>query len=254
MLVISSGQTDLGRVRKNNEDSLAIADDLHLYVVADGMGGHLAGEVASSAAVKIIADFIKITQGQADIAWPYPPDDQLSRNCNRLKTALRSANREIFQSAQQRPECRGMGTTAVALLFSADKVCIAHAGDSRAYRITDISAAQLNKDHTLYAEQFGDLPSVPENFFTQSLKNILTRSLGLNEDVEIDTTEFTWKDGDIYLLCSDGLSNYVSTDEMQVVVKQFGDQLQDAGRALINLANTRGGSDNITVVIIQACH
>ncbi len=247
--VTSCGITDLGRKRQNNEDNYLINDELNLYIVADGMGGHAGGEFASQIAVNTVEevfsnldnDFIPTTLN-GEIS-----PDELTRE--KLEYAIRLAGRRIYEKALDEPEYRGMGTTALALHLQQDRLFISHVGDSRGYRIRKSGIEQLTEDHSLVNEQIKAGLITPEHAKTHRLKNIITRSLGYQEEVEVDTRIELLEEGDTFLLCSDGLSNMVEEDEMFEIVLRS--HFQEAALRLVEVANERGGDDNITVILAR---
>ncbi len=249
MRITSCGITDLGRKRTNNEDNYLINDELGLYLVADGMGGHAGGEFASQIAVNTVEE-VFANLGAATIppalVDEITPDD-LTRE--RLEYAIRLAGRRIYEKALDEPEYRGMGTTALALYAQKDKAFISHVGDSRGYRLRGETIEQLTEDHSLVNEQIKAGLITPETAKTHRLKNIITRSLGYQEEVEVDTRIEQLVEGDIFLLCSDGLSNMVEEDEMLEILTRC--HFQEAPWRLVEMANDRGGDDNITVVLTR---
>lgn len=247
--VTSVGITDVGRKRQNNEDNYLINDELNLYIAADGMGGHAGGEFASQIAVNTVEEvFLNLesdsssSDGLNDAAL-----EQLTRE--KLEYAIRLAGRKIWEKALDEPEYRGMGTTALALYVRNDKAFISHVGDSRAYRYRAGTVEQLTEDHSLVNEQIKAGLISPEHAKTHRLKNIITRSLGYQEEVEVDTLIDSLEVGDVFVLCSDGLSNLVEEPDMEVIVGKH--RLQEAAIKLVELANERGGDDNITAILAR---
>ncbi len=247
--ITSCDITDLGRKRTNNEDNYLINDEIGLYVVADGMGGHAGGEFASQIAVNTVEE-VFANLGAATIpptlVDEITPDD-LTRE--RIEYAIRLAGRRIYEKALDEPEYRGMGTTALALYAQMDRVFISHVGDSRGYRKRGDAMEQLTEDHSLVNEQIKAGLITPEHAKTHRLKNIITRSLGYQEEVEVDTRVEMVQEGDIFLLCSDGLSNMVEEDEMLEILTRC--HFSEAPWRLVEMANDRGGDDNITVVLTR---
>lgn len=246
MKITSCGITDVGQKRQNNEDNYLINDEINLYVVADGMGGHVGGEYASQIAVTTIEEVIQNVESQ-DFEWEegIPRPGKLAGE--KLKYAIRLAGKRIFERTTAEPELRGMGTTTVAMLFERNRIYLAHVGDSRAYLIRTGNVHQITEDHSLVNEQIKAGLISPESAKNHKLKNIITRSVGYQEDVEIDTMVRPVQEGDRYVLCSDGLSNLVDATEIKEVVANHGSE--QAAQKLVELANSRGGDDNITVVI-----
>lgn len=250
MKIRSFGLTDVGMRREKNEDSFLINEDCMLFAVADGMGGHLGGDIASQLAVSTVEELVLSLEGDPDMTLQEggvsirPGEYQ-----NYLRYAIRLAGRRIFEKAGYEMSLRGMGTTMVAVLFRKKKAYIANVGDSRAYRIRGDSILQITKDHSLVAEQLraGVLSENDARF--HRFKNIITRSVGFQEDVDADIDIRVLREGDRFLLCSDGLCNMVNDEEICDLVS--GNDLDEACRRLIDIANERGGEDNITVVMAE---
>lgn len=238
----SFGLTDVGRRRTKNEDQFLLDPPHGLYVVADGMGGHLGGEYASQLAVKTIGEVIaKLARGE---------EKKKNQNYQEwLDVAISQASLKIYEKSESDPKLKGMGTTTVAFLFREKKIFIANVGDSRAYRYRRGRLEQLTKDHSLLNEQIDAGLIHPKDAKDHRLKNIITRSVGFQEEVEADIEAKTVRYGDIYLLCSDGLYNMVSDKEILEVLSHH--PLPDACRHLIDIGNARGGEDNITVVLTK---
>jgi protein phosphatase len=248
----AAARTDVGRKRQGNEDSLCVAPDLGLYVVADGMGGHAAGEVASRLAVDTIRECMQNYLGGADPAVPAQPVPTGSREAAFLLRSIQIANRMIFDAAQGRREYRGMGTTLVSVLAVNDTVALAHVGDSRIYRIRDDRIVQLSRDHSVVQQQVDRGIISAEEAHESQYRHLITRALGLKESVDVDLTEEPVLPRDILLLCSDGLSDLLEDEEILAIVKEHADDLEKACQALVDRANFKGGDDNITTLLIQA--
>lgn len=248
---IAAGASDVGLQREHNEDSYVVLTEYDLFVVADGMGGHRAGDVASRLATETISEFFKSTAND-DVTWPFHFDTNLSEEENRLLTGIRVANRQIFERSSRSRECHGMGTTVVGAMFSPVKgrIFIGHVGDSRCYRIRDKDIAQLTRDHSLINDYLLAMPDLTEEQRSELPKNVITRALGMQDQVVVDIQHDEPTPGDIYVLCSDGLSGMVEDDEILKTVSSAGD-LRSACEALIARANAHGGEDNITAVLIQ---
>lgn len=238
----AAGKTDRGLVRANNEDVFYFDEKQGLLVVADGMGGHASGEVASKLAVNVVRDYF---QGSQKLIGPIDP--AYSETTNKLNCAIRLANTAVYEVAQSSPVLQGMGTTIVAVLLKGNKLSIAHIGDSRAYLIRAGNIDQLTDDHSMVNEQVKRSIITKEEAAKSEVKNVLTKALGISAEMEADLDELTMFGDDILLLCSDGLSNMVTDEEALDIVSST-----DAVAAcdmLINAANGNGGKDNITVVI-----
>jgi len=245
-------KTDVGRKRQGNEDSFCVAPRLGLYVVADGMGGHAAGEVASRLAVETIREWLEKYLGGADVAIAGQPTDTCSREANILLNSIQQANQVIFDTAQGRREYRGMGTTLVSVLAVNDSVALAHVGDSRIYQIRDDQIIQLSHDHSVVQQQVDRGILSPDEAHESQYRHLITRALGLKESVEVDLVEHPVLPGDILLLCTDGLSDLLEDEEILAIVREHSDDLEKACQALVDRANYKGGDDNITALLIQA--
>jgi len=248
MKIASYGLSNVGMKRGQNEDNYLINEDLNLYVVADGMGGHLGGEFASKMAVSTVEEVIERLSNPEGT----PQNGANARDIptgDRLRFAIKEAGRRIFDQALYDEALKGMGTTTVAALIDNDKAFIANVGDSRGYLIRDGKIEQVTEDHSLVGEQVKAGILSAHDARAHRLKNIITRSVGYQEEVESDVSERALKAGDKLLLCSDGLSNLVDDGEMEEVVTRY--PLNEACERLVELANQKGGDDNITVILIQ---
>lgn len=231
--------TDIGKVREINQDSFAVDEGQGLFIVADGMGGHAAGEKASQTAVQIIAERLTPQVSAAT-------NGQL---LDGLQTAIQDANREIINASMDDASMRGMGTTATVLVTKGNQLYVGHVGDSRAYLIRNRRIDQITEDHSIVAQLVRARAITPQEAARHPYRNVITRCLGMQVDVEADTQQRELKAGDRLLICSDGLSGLVSDDEMLQMVLSSDDP-QKTCVDLVNLALERGGSDNITVVLI----
>ena len=251
MKILSKGITDVGRKREANEDCYAVVSGDNLFVVADGMGGHAAGEVASRLAVSAFSDFIASTRRDAEITWPFEYDPTISVDGNRIRTAIRLANQRILDTITQKKALEGMGTTLVGAMMSDSRVCVGHVGDSRAYLLRDGNFTQLTSDHSWVNEQ------VKLGFLTKNdakrhpFRNVVTRALGSKEDVVVDLVEHGVKAGDFILLCSDGLNTMIEDETIASTISEHADDLDAALRALVDLANKNGGDDNVTAILVK---
>jgi protein phosphatase len=245
MQITYGAKTDVGFKRSHNEDSLCVDPELGLYVVCDGMGGHNAGEVASRLAVEVIQQHL--WEGRKNPGLPIigPGDDRFSAQTNRLASAIRLANQVIRGAAQSKPDQVGMGTTVVSAVITA------HVGDSRLYLIRGRTIEPLTEDHSLVAEQIRRGLLTEEQAESSPQKNIVTRALGIEDQVEVDLDELPLMKDDALLLCSDGLTRGVKSAEILDVVRSETDPQAACGR-LITLANQAGGDDNTTVILIVA--
>ncbi len=249
MKIESFGVTDVGCKREKNEDSFLVNDELQLYVVADGMGGHVGGECASRLAVKTVEEVIEKLNADPDATLQEGYDIKPGDYKGWLNYAFSMASSRIFDKAAEDNTLHGMGTTTVALFFRNNRIFVANVGDSRAYRIRTNKIEQLTTDHSLVAEQIRAGILKPKEAKEHRFKNIITRSVGFQEGVEVDIEARGIKGNDVYLLCSDGLYNLVSNEEMLDLVKN--NSLKDSCKHLIDIANARGGDDNISVILVR---
>src|ERR1044071_3889824 len=245
MDVKAYGLTDVGRQRQHNEDTFLVADEAKLFLVADGMGGHAAGEIASRIAVDSISEFIVHTK-EDDGTWPHAYDEHYTRTTNRLMAALRMANTRVLEAMRKDARLRGMGTTVVAALADDSKMSVAHVGDSRAYMIRNGKISRITNDHSWVYEQVQAGMLTEAEAEKHPLRNVITRALGGALSVNPDATEITFQTGDVYLPCSDGLTGMVPEEEILRVVTNADGNLEQACKELIDAANERGGLDNIT--------
>ncbi len=239
-----------GMKRPHNEDSAVTDPAMGLAVVADGMGGYKAGEVASAIAAKAILDTVR---GELQAAHGDPRDTaaNLSAEAILVRNSIVDANQHIFRTATDVPQCQGMGTTVVVVLFYNNMVTIAHVGDSRVYRLRNGDLAQITSDHSLVQELIDRGFFTPEEAAANTPKNLVTRALGIDEKVEVDVQEQVAQSGDIYLLCSDGLTGAVSDEELAVHLAKSDVGLRGLAQGAIALANHRGGRDNVSAVLMR---
>jgi PPM family protein phosphatase len=253
MRISAIGLTDVGLQREHNEDTFRIVQQHGLYLVADGMGGHQAGDVASKMAADIIVSFFDSTQ-QEDATWPFPVDPHLTLEENRLTAAIKLANRQIFNLSHSEASLHGMGTTIVSitLLQEQNLAYIAHVGDSRAYRIRDGEITQVTRDHSLVNDYLNMMPDMPIEAMEVVPKNVITRALGMQESVVVDIGRKRIQPGDRFLLCTDGLSGMVPEARIKEVLKDVnGENIEARVRDLVQAANDAGGEDNITVIVVS---
>jgi serine/threonine protein phosphatase PrpC len=251
MRAIAAGQSDVGLQREHNEDSYVVLKEYDLFVVADGMGGHRAGDVASKLATDTISEFFKSTAND-DVTWPFHFDTNLSEEENRLLTGIRVANRQIFERSTRSREYHGMGTTVVGAMFSPRKrrMFIGHVGDSRCYRVRNGQIQLLTRDHSLINDYLLAMPDLTDEQRSELPKNVITRALGMQDQVVVDLQHDDPIANDVYILCSDGLSGMIPDDEIQKIVGGSPD-IREACKLLIARANESGGEDNITAVLIK---
>jgi len=244
----SFGRTDVGRHRKANEDAFFRDDELRLYVVADGMGGHAAGEVASSEAVDTVFGMVK--RGMATIGDSNEPLNEARARaaCRVIEGAIQAATYMVFAIAELDREKTGMGTTITAALGVGGSLITGQVGDSRIYQIRDGKAVQITEDHTLIAWQIKQGLISADEARTSPHRNVITRAVGNRDYVEVDTSVVAVEAGDRYLLCSDGLHGYLQDDEIPDLAALGGDE---AVEQFVELANSRGGRDNITAILLE---
>jgi PPM family protein phosphatase len=242
--------THTGLVREHNEDAVFADMDVGLIVLADGMGGYNAGEVASALAIKTVSDMVR-TGLERETRTSVDDSSGLLRQSIVLRNAIVRANKIIWQTAQTQPQCRGMGTTIAACLFHDNRASIAHVGDSRVYRLRKNRFEQLTLDHSLLQELVDRGFFSHEEALRSANRNYVTRALGVEASVEVEIQEETVKKDDIYLLCSDGLSDMVEDEDIHLTISTFSANLKTGGEQLIQLANHHGGRDNISVCLAQ---
>lgn len=250
----AAGATDVGRQRKVNEDAFRLVDADDLWILADGMGGHASGQVASNMAVDVIDDFLTRWCKEGDFEWPFEIMESRSFDENALVNAVRVANVRLYNRAQIDSECEGMGTTIVVMKHSDEHgLIVAHVGDSRCYRLRGQDFTQLTEDHSLVNHLMRFFHLSREQAMARAGSNVIVRAVGLEDDVEPDLNVDQPRPGDIYLSCSDGLSDLVEDWIIQNIL-QGNESLQEAADALVRAANQAGGTDNITVVLLRAVH
>ena len=246
----SFGMTDVGRSREKNEDNFLLVPDEGLYLVADGMGGHQGGQLASSLAVSYITEFTCILANDTERPWPYEGYADRTHAENKLVVGVQYANERIFIESCKSRENEGMGTTITGLFDPGDgNLVVAHVGDSRVYRMRDRVLSQITTDHSLLNHMLATGKLAPEDAETFPNKNVIFRALGLKDYVEVDTAVHPKVAGDLYLLCSDGLTDLVEDWVIAEVLQDAHKDLQSAARSLVHLANENGGKDNITVLL-----
>ena len=251
LAISAAGLTDVGRQRRHNEDHILVRPEFGLFVVADGMGGHNAGNVASALVTTSVDNFFLATQTD-----PLPPpradDDGLSEDARRMAHAIRKANRDVFEISSTHQQHHGMGSTVVAAYMppGGDEIHIAHVGDSRCYRVRGGEIKQLTRDHSLINDALEIKPDLTEADLARLPKNIITRALGMKDVVKVDMRTEKMEPGDIYLLCSDGLSGMVNDGDLGDVLG-MSEQVSDACEVLVAMANDAGGTDNISALVMR---
>jgi protein phosphatase len=250
MRIRYAAKTDVGMKRTHNEDYFSLIEDEQLFLVADGMGGHASGEVASKMAAEVMREFYARTKDD-DATWPYKMDRQLSYVENRLVVGIKMANQRIFEAAGKDIKYKGMGTTIVSCQVVGETFYIAHVGDSRCYRVRQGAIQQMTRDHSLledYKDAKPDMSDEEQRKFPH--KNVITRALGMRETVQVDVLAHEITDQDLFLLCSDGLSGMVEDPKLLEVVVGA-PSLEMAVSGLVDAANQAGGTDNVTVLALQ---
>lgn len=248
--ILLHGQTDIGSVRDHNEDAIAIDSDIALAILADGMGGHLGGEMASAITVNTIKDFIseKIKSADTDNT---NPNSIYSAESMLIQEAITEANQKVHESAEANPQYHGMGTTVVVAMFYNNRFTVAHVGDSRLYRLRNGMLKLLTRDHSLMQELIERGFYTPEQARESLNKNLVTRAIGIDSVVNIDIQEDIAMVNDIYLLCSDGVNDMLKDEQIQSVLVANSDNLENAASEIIRLANKNGGKDNISAVLVK---
>lgn len=248
---IAAGATDVGRARQVNEDAFQLLPEEDLWILADGMGGHASGQVASQMAVEKIADFMTRWRRAPDFQWPFEIMDSRSFDENSLANAVRVANVRIYNAAMADEACEGMGTTVVVMAYGEAGLVVAHVGDSRCYRLRDGEFRQLTEDHSLvnHLRRFFHLSEAEAK--ARAGSNVIVRAVGLEDDVDADLTVDEPRPGDLYMTCSDGLSDLVDDWIVQQILAG-NENPQEAADALVRAANQAGGTDNITVIVLKA--
>jgi PPM family protein phosphatase len=244
--------SDPGLVRKGNEDGYICNQTLGLYVVADGMGGHSAGEVASKLAVETVEAFIRRSHEDSDFSWPYGLDPQLTVAGNRLRTAVQLANRRVFRAAESNDDYTGMGTTLTAMLVTNDRVAYGHVGDSRLYLLTDGTYRQVTRDDTWVATILANDPNMTAaDVARHPMRHVLTNVVGAAERVDVQLGELRLAPDALFLLCSDGLYGMIKDDGIEQILRAGG-PLDAMGKTLLQAALDGGGHDNVTAVLVRA--
>jgi len=248
-IIKSAGLTDVGRKRKGNEDSLFLDDKMALYIVADGMGGHRAGEIASKMVVETIRNYMAPKNDATQNSdLPHKHSSSLSKGSERLLAAITCANENVYRCSEENRELAGMGSTVSAIYFADDTFITANVGDSHIYLVHDSSIELLSVIHNVITEQTAINPARAERL-GKRFKHMLTRAVGVEASVNADISESQFFKNDQIILCSDGLSDKVSSEEIADVVLR--ESPGDACQTLINMANDRGGDDNVTVIVLK---
>ena len=250
-MIESCGLSDVGKKRQRNEDSFVVNQEVNLYLVADGMGGHNAGDVASGTAAKAIESFLVRSHEERELTWPFGIDPRMSFDANRLRTSLKLANHKIWQLADANQEYTGMGTTVVAVLVTNDLASVASVGDSRAYLHREGEMKILTRDDVWLNETWVRKAFSEDQLQKIPLKNVLSKAIGSKEDIDFPILEVPLQDQDVIVLCSDGLHGLIGNDDLLRVTAEKHNDLNALCSTLIRLANEQGGRDNITVVALK---
>lgn len=250
MRIEVAGLTDVGMKRAHNEDNYVLLPQQRLFCVADGMGGHSCGEVASQIAVDEISEFFRLTGEDDELTWPYKMDRRRNYDENRLAMAIKLANLKILEHAATDAKYDKMGTTVVSAFFKDGVAYLAHVGDSRGYAFSGGKLRQVTEDHSLLNEMVKARKMTPEEIEAFPHKNVIVRALGMKDGVEVDVVREELRDGDVVLLCSDGLSGMLTDDEMEEILLKYPD-LEEAAKVLIDRANDAGGVDNVTCILVR---
>lgn len=250
MRLVATGKTDPGRVREQNEDSILLAPGLRLFLVCDGMGGHATGHIASKLAAKSIHNFFEATAQEPLEEAPHPDDGDATPEGRRLASAIRKANRDVHEISTSHEKHKGMGSTAVAIHIQDDAAVLAHTGDSRCYLLRNGELKQLTRDHSLYNEALALKPNLSAEKLAKLPKNVVTRALGMKDQIQVELGRCSVEPGDLFLLCSDGLYNMVKDDDI-VEVLGLQEDLKESCDLLIAMANDAGGTDNISVLLVR---
>jgi len=250
-MVDAYGISNKGLVRKTNEDSFVCSVELGLFVVADGMGGHSAGEVASRLAIDAVEGFMRRSHGDSEFSWPYGIDPHLSLDGNRLRTAVNLANRRVYRAAESHDDYGGMGTTVVGALVAGSTMVVGHVGDSRLYRVRRGALEILTQDDTWVATVLAHDPDADSAALAQHpMRHVLTSVVGAREQVEVHMAEHPIEAGDTFMLCSDGLHGLVDNGTIATLLSATG-PVPSMVASLVQAALERGGNDNVTVVVVR---
>ncbi|MCP4041841.1 MAG: Stp1/IreP family PP2C-type Ser/Thr phosphatase [Gammaproteobacteria bacterium] len=242
--------SDVGLKRDHNEDSIGTDNDIGLVILADGMGGYKAGEVASAIAVNVVME--EIRNGlQEQNPGELDEESGYTHGTLMLRDAISKANETIFNTAKRQPQCQGMGTTVVVVLFYNDRATVAHVGDSRLYRLRDGQFEQLTVDHSLLQELVDKGFYTPGEAKKSVQKNLVTRAMGVEATVKCDLQEEPVVAGDLYLACSDGLSDLVEDSDIHLTLNKYSANLEQVAQNLIQMANRSGGNDNISIILAR---
>lgn len=249
-MISGHGVTHPGKVRHQNEDGMLVLPEIGLFAVADGMGGHNAGEVASALALESVQAFLA-RPFDPDETWPFGFDPTLTTGANRLRTAVKLANRRVFHESEARTECTGMGTTVAAILVEGDSVLVCSVGDSRVYRVGPDGIARVTRDHTWIETLLAQNPDVdPATLATHPLKHVLTSVIGVQDDLDVTAASLSLVTGDRFVLCTDGVHGPLTDDRIASIVRRAGSPAA-AAQQLVDEALEVDGRDNLTAVVVE---
>jgi protein phosphatase len=249
-MIESVAATRIGPEHAVNEDSYVLADDVEAHIVADGMGGQNAGEVASGLTVELVSNFVRQSEDMDEMTWPFGVDSNLSLNGNRLRTAVKLANRKVWKQADDQEKYLGMGSTIVAAIFDGDRVTVCSAGDSRAYRIRGGEIEQLTEDDSWVQVALSQGLTTAEQARNHPMRNLITKAIGAEESIHPQLLEETVEEGDLYLICSDGLNKALDDATLLHSVDESAG-LQQAADHLVETAGSNGADDDVTVLLIR---
>ena len=250
-MIESFALTDIGCVRQENQDRVLTDHSLSLFIVADGMGGHKHGEKAAELAIATMRYYIESSQDRFDVTWPFGYDFELSADANRLTTAIQLANRQVWNHAQQSPECAGMGTTIAAILMSeGTSAVIGNVGDSRVYLWRGEELRQISFDDTFINTVALPVGGDPERMANHPMRNVLTQAAGSQDKLDVHIVEQTMEAGDLYLICSDGVHGVIGNAAVRSILSA-GDGVEEMAVRLREASRAQGGPDNISVVLIS---
>ena len=249
--VSAFGHSDPGQQREINEDTIVCKTESGLFILADGMGGHSAGKKASERAAETIEDYLSRWRLEKDFVWPFDPDPKQSDLVNHVGIALRVANVRVYNDAQRSENLTGMGTTGLVVLKENQTIVVGHVGDSRCYRYDDAGLVQITEDHSLVNQLMRAFALSESEAVEKAGKNVLVQSIGIDDDLVPQVQEVTFTGRSKLLMCSDGLTDMLSDKEIKDILSKHSNTLKSAVNELINRANEKGGSDNISVILIQ---
>lgn len=248
-MIHSHGFSDSGCVRTENQDRILIDQELGLYVIADGMGGHHHGEMAAELAISTLRFYVESSHDRSDVTWPYGYSFELGMDSNRLVTGIRLTNRQVWKRAEEKPECTGMGTTVAAMLVTESRAAVGNVGDSRVYLLRGGEWKQLTIDDTWISEVLRHGPGQTE-LLNHPMRNVLTQAAGSQHDVNVHACEFELRDRDLLVMSSDGLHGVVPDSRMRELISADA-PLEEIGERLLEAARAEGGPDNVSVILLR---